>query len=155
MTVLIVVSIYVVLFRGISGSPVPYAELLRTNPSFGTKASNPFSLNVFAFNELNLSRHARLAASSIWTSQNIWFPLRHLIGIIMAPLPIWRFCSRLVIQGGNPKMNAIYYVPLHIFPLTVCNGIPSLTALTIISFFVSIFLAHSEYKFSRKISMAL
>lgn len=155
MTVLIVVSIYVVLFRGISGSPVPYAELLRTNPSFGTKASNPLSLNVFAFNEMNLSRHARLAASSIWTSENIWFPLRHLIGIIMAPLPIWHFCSRLVIQGGNPKMNAIYYVPLHIFPLTVCNGIPSLTALTIISFFVSIFLAHSEYKFSRKISMAL
>ena len=154
-TVFLVVSIYVIIFRGISGSPVAYAELLRTNPSFGTKVANHImsGSNVFGSNEI-LRLHASLAASGFWTSKTLWVPLRHLIGIIMAPLPIWCYFYKLLFRGTS-KMNATYLVLPHIFPLTMCNGIPSLSVLTILSFLASIFLAHSEHKFLRKISITL
>ena len=80
----------------------------------------------------NLIRLAKLAASGIWTSSSGHGPALHILGLIcMQPNLFLLFSYYWKSNAGNVR-NILYLLPLNIFPLFVCNGIPALKALSVL-----------------------
>lgn len=149
--VLIVVTIYKILFHGIAGSGSFNTEsvLVLKSDSQVINIAHMFRRTIY-----NVELQARFDGSGFFTTSNPWIPVRHLIGLIIAPLPTWYIYYKHIFQTSE-HARTFYFIPLHIFPLFFCTGIPSLRAITILSCMTSIFIARYEFQDKRQKSRIL
>jgi len=72
---------------------------------------------------------SKLAASGFWTSMHRSGPTMHLLGLILS-FSTWYTTSSLLttIKPSSARTSFWSSLPLNIFPLLFCRGIPSLTA---------------------------
>ena len=74
---------------------------------------------------------ARLAAGGFWTSSNMFVPLLHLGGFVATLPSIFLIITQMWTQSPVPKSQLTLSVPLNLFPLLLCNKIPSLTSMAV------------------------
>mmetsp|Transcript_10802 Transcript_10802/g.19730 ORF Transcript_10802/g.19730 Transcript_10802/m.19730 type:complete len:1291 (-) Transcript_10802:164-4036(-) len=77
---------------------------------------------------------ARLAGSSIWTSESITGPLLHMGGLVAVIPGLVMLITQLWHDKKQSAVTVLMLLPLNLIPLLLCRGIPSLRAAAVLGF---------------------
>lgn len=138
--ILLVVSLYTVLLRGIIGG----SGITMSNEGaiIASKTSADQGLAILAqkassYNVV-LTASKRLAGSGFWTANNPLGPIIHLTGIVSCVPTLFLLVRKWWLDSTIPSSQISLCMPLNAIPLLVCWRIPSLKIAALVNLFAAI-----------------
>ena len=126
LTVYIIATFYAITMRGMARAvPTSHADLFHESTNAAAHLADTFMTHT----EI-IAYASKLTACNLWTSNNLFVPLKHLIGLLIGPSNAWVSATALIFDKNIPlpHSNALRSMICNALVLITCRGIPSLSA---------------------------